>query len=57
LIYIAIFTDSNYEQWGLKNGADTVGEFKSAEMGVSHTPSWKAKKLRKFVQEKVLLEP
>jgi hypothetical protein len=38
------------------NGPDTVGEFKSAEMGVSHMPSWKAKKLGKPTQEKALLE-
>jgi hypothetical protein len=29
----------------------------SAESGVSHMPSWKAKKLGKLPQEKVLLEP
>ena len=57
LIYLAVFTGSSHAQRGVKKGADTVGEFKSAEMGVSHTPSWKAKKLRKLVQEKVLLEP
>jgi hypothetical protein len=34
---------------------DTVGELKSAEMCVSHMPSWKAKKLGKHTQEKVLL--
>ena len=36
--------------------ADTVGEFKSAEIYVSHMPSWKAKKPGKLTQEKVLLE-
>jgi hypothetical protein len=36
--------------------ADTVGELKSAEICVSHMPSWKAKKLGKRTQEKVLLE-
>jgi hypothetical protein len=36
---------------------DTVGELKSVEICVSHMPSLKAKKLRKVVQEKVLLEP
>jgi hypothetical protein len=35
---------------------DTVGEFKSAEMGVPHMPAWKAKTLGKIAQEKVLLE-
>jgi hypothetical protein len=35
---------------------DTVGELKSAEMGVSNMPSWKAKKLEKLAQEDVLLE-
>ena len=39
-----------------KKGRDTVGELKSAEMGVSNMPSWKAKKLGKLTQEKVLLE-
>jgi hypothetical protein len=33
----------------------TVGEFKSAEMGVPHMPAWKAKKLGKLPQEKVLV--
>jgi hypothetical protein len=36
--------------------ADTVGEFKSVEIGVSHMPAWKAKKLGKLTQERVLLE-
>ena len=36
---------------------DTVGELKSAEMCVSHMPSWKAKTLGKLTQEEVLLEP
>jgi hypothetical protein len=35
---------------------DTVGEFKSAEIGASHMLSWKAKKREKPTQEKVLLE-
>ena len=34
---------------------DTVGEFKSAEICVSHMPSWKAKTLGKLTQERVLL--
>src|SRR4030095_2674905 len=37
--------------------ADTVGEFKSAEMRASHIPALKAKKRGKLAQEKVLLEP
>jgi len=37
--------------------ADTVGEFKSAEMGVLYLPALKAKKRGKLAQEKVLLEP
>jgi hypothetical protein len=36
---------------------DTVGELKSAEIGVSHMPFWNAKKLGKLPREKVLLEP
>src|SRR2546423_1026357 len=36
---------------------DTVGELKSAENCLSHMPSWKAKKLGKRTQAKVLLEP
>ena len=40
----------------LKNGPGTVGELKSAEICVSHMPSWKAQKLGKLPQEKVLLE-
>jgi hypothetical protein len=39
-----------------KKRADTVGELKSAEIGVSHMPSWKAKKLGKLPREKALLE-
>jgi hypothetical protein len=39
-----------------QKGWDTVGELKSAEMGVSNMPSWKAKKLEKLAQAKVLLE-
>jgi transposase-like protein len=35
---------------------DTVGEFKSAEICVSHMPSWKAKTFGKLTQKKVLLE-
>jgi hypothetical protein len=31
---------------------DTVGEFKSAEMGVPHMPAWKAKTPGKIAQEK-----
>jgi hypothetical protein len=41
----------------LEKGADTVGEFKSTEIGVPNLPSLKAKKLRRLSQEKVLLEP
>jgi hypothetical protein len=37
--------------------ADTVGEFKSAEICVPYLPSLKAKKRGKLAQEKVLLEP
>jgi hypothetical protein len=40
----------------LKKPSDTVGEPPSTEMGVLDMPSWKAKKLRKLPQEKVLLE-
>jgi transposase-like protein len=36
--------------------SDTVGEPPSADIGVSHMPSWKAKKLGKLPREKVLLE-
>jgi hypothetical protein len=36
--------------------AGTVGELKSAEICVSHMPAWKAKKLGKLPQEKILLE-
>jgi hypothetical protein len=36
--------------------SDTVGELKSAKICVSHVPSWKAKKLGKLPQEKVLSE-
>jgi hypothetical protein len=32
--------------------ADTVGEFKSAEVCVSHMPAWKAKKLGKLTKKK-----
>jgi hypothetical protein len=39
-----------------KNRPVTVGELKSAEIWVPHLPSWKAKKLGNFSQEKVLLE-
>jgi hypothetical protein len=39
-----------------QQGWDTVGELKGAEMCVSHMPSWKAEKLGKRTQEKVLLE-
>ena len=37
-------------------GRDTVGQPPSTEMGVLNMPSLKAKKLRKLLQEKVLLE-
>jgi hypothetical protein len=36
--------------------ADTVGEFKSVEIGVPYMPAWKAKMLGKLTQERVLLE-
>jgi hypothetical protein len=36
---------------------DTVGEFKSVEIGVPHMPAWKAKTLGKLAQGKVLPEP
>jgi hypothetical protein len=36
--------------------SDTVGEPKSAEICGFRMPSWKAKKLGKLPQEKVLLE-
>jgi hypothetical protein len=39
-----------------KKPPDTVGELGSAEICVSHMPSWKAKKLGKLLQEKILLE-
>jgi hypothetical protein len=39
-----------------KKRADTVGEFKSVEMGVPHMPAWKAKTLGNLSQERVLLE-
>jgi hypothetical protein len=35
---------------------DTVGQPPSTEIGVLNMSSWKAKKLKKFPQEKVLLE-
>jgi hypothetical protein len=35
---------------------DTVGQPPSAEICVSHMPASKAKKLRKLLQEKVLIE-
>jgi hypothetical protein len=35
--------------------ADTVGQPPSTEIGVLNMSSWKAKKLRKLPQEKVLL--
>ena len=40
----------------LEKPPDTVGEFKSVEMGVPYIPPLKAKKLGKLTQEKVLLE-
>jgi len=43
-------------QWSLRKGRDTVGQPPSAAMCVSDMPSWKAKKLRKLSQAKVLLE-
>jgi hypothetical protein len=44
------------EECCLKKGRDTVGQPPSTEIGVLNLPSWKAKKLRKLPQEKVLLE-
>ena len=45
------------ERFGcLEKPPDTVGELGSAEICVSHMPAWKAKKLGKLTQEKVLLE-
>jgi hypothetical protein len=40
----------------LQKRPDTVGEPPSTKIYVSHIPSWKAKKLGKLSQEKVLLE-
>ena len=40
----------------LKKQSDTVAQPPSAEIGVSHMPALKAKKLRKLSQGKVLLE-
>jgi hypothetical protein len=37
-------------------GPDTVGQPSSTEIGVLNMPSLKTKKLRKLLQEKVLLE-
>jgi hypothetical protein len=45
-----------YAEGCLENEGDTVGEPPSAEICVSHMPAWKAKKLGKLLQEKVLLE-
>jgi len=42
--------------YAILKGTDTVGELGSAEICVSHMPAWKAKKLGKLTQEKVLLE-
>jgi hypothetical protein len=39
-----------------KKGADTVGHPPSIAIGVPNMPSWKAKKLNKLPQGKVLLE-
>jgi hypothetical protein len=39
-----------------ENRPDTVGQPPSTEIGVLNMSSWKAKKLRKLPQEKVLLE-
>jgi hypothetical protein len=48
---------SDRREYGLyEKRPDTVGELKSAENCVSHMPSWKAKKLGKRTQKKVLLE-
>jgi hypothetical protein len=46
----------SYKKRSPKIRADTVGELKSAEIGVSNMPVLKAKKLRKLLREKVLLE-
>jgi hypothetical protein len=40
-----------------RNRPDTVGEFKSVEIGVPHMPAWKAKTRGKLTRESVLLEP
>src|SRR5882724_4154225 len=40
----------------LRKRSDTVGQPQSAEICVSHMPSWKAKKLGKLTQETGLLE-
>jgi len=40
----------------LEKRTDTVGQPPSTEIGVLNMPSWKAKKLGKLSQEKVLLE-
>jgi hypothetical protein len=40
----------------LENPPDTVGQPPSTEIDVPNLPSWKAKKLRKLLREKVLLE-
>jgi hypothetical protein len=48
---------STYRPVSIEKPGDTVGEFKSAEMGVPHMPAWKAKTLGKLTQERVLLEP
>jgi hypothetical protein len=56
LIYLERVIVSNYKKRSLIKGADTVGQPPSAEIWVSKMPSLKAKKLRKLLQEKVLLE-
>ena len=45
------------EHWGVADKlSDTVGQPPSTEIGVPNMPSLKAQKLRKFPQEKILLE-
>jgi hypothetical protein len=52
LIHIASVTDSDPVHRSLEKPTDTVGEPKSTEMGVSHMPSLKAKKLGKLPKKK-----
>jgi hypothetical protein len=45
-----------FPSYRLEKPPDTVGQPPRTEIGVPNMPSWKAKKLRKLLQEKVLLE-